>query len=134
MSFLLVPCTSCRRHLRCTEEVCPFCRTARSPTQPHPASSVSSGRMSSLAVITFRAAAIGAALAACGGTVRDEDDDEKDAAAGRSGQGTAGAGGTQGTNPRGGAPGFGGAIQVGAGSPSFGGDSPVPVYRATPRS
>jgi hypothetical protein len=53
--MLLVPCSSCRRHIGETEPSCPFCATPRTPT--HRALLVHSGR--------FSRAAIFAGLAAC---------------------------------------------------------------------
>ena len=129
----LHPCPSCDRHVRVTESACPFC-DAPLPRRPRAQSIVPAGRLGSLAVLTFRAAAIGAALNACGGEASDDD-----GAAGAAGKQHAGMGGSAGT------PGddLGGAnngARAGAnhgGAPSFAGaptDGGITsVYRATPK-
>ena len=93
--------------------------------------------MGSLAVMTFRAAALGVALNACGG----ETDKPKPGAQGGStaqGGSNANAGmppdtSTGGTSATGGLSGDGGRIHI-AGAPNTNtGGGPVPIYRATPR-
>jgi hypothetical protein len=134
----LLPCPNCERHVRSTETHCPFCacgleaRSAPLPLLPLP-----QGRLGSLAIMTFRAAALGAALSACGGNTDDDDDK---GGAGRAGASAAGAGGAR-ANPddsagasSGGRSGNGGISIGGAsfgGRPADGGQ--VSIYRATPK-
>jgi len=134
MNVPLVPCAACHRHIRVREPSCPFCGASveahRAQIVPIP-----SKRLGSLAVMTFRGTALGAALVACGGT-----DDAGNAA--HDGGAEVGAGGAStgiGGSPNdnlGGSPGTGGTGnatggQAGTLPPDDGGQ--VPIYRATPR-
>ena len=139
MSLRLTPCSSCSRHIRVDAERCPFCAALKTAA-PEPALVAPSGRLSSLALMTFRAATLGVAITACGG--------ESDEPAGQGGAGAGGASGsatTGGTTPDTGSGGTsnasGGTIDVGLGGSVDGlggnldglGGSGVPIYRATPR-
>lgn len=72
---VLVPCTSCSRHVRADESACPFCghnlpanlasRAVPSPTR----------RLDRLATFTF---AVGLTVAACGGVAGGDGDDRQD--------------------------------------------------------
>jgi hypothetical protein len=145
MSSRLVPCLACHRHVRVDAESCPFCfaeRTAAERVQAAP--EPLPARMSSLAVMTFRAAALGVALNACGG---EADKPKPSGQGGSTAQGGANANSGTGANAgtpldtdtggataSGGRSGSGGSIEI-AGAPNTdtGGAGPVPVYRATPR-
>ncbi|HMJ54521.1 MAG TPA: hypothetical protein VK540_20710 [Polyangiaceae bacterium] len=146
MNALLVPCSSCRRHVRASESSCPFCAAAL-PFEVR-AETVSAGprrRLGSLAVMAFRATALSAAMTTCGGKVEEPaegGDASSDAAAGASGAGAggspSGSSGTGGSGGRGGSSGTGGSGGRGgfgtggrAGNPP-GDGGPVPIYRATP--
>ena len=136
MSSRLVPCSACSRHVRFDSERCPFCGVARA-LEPAAPSVASTPRLSSLAVMTFRAATLGVAITACGGESNDP--------AGQGGAtGTGGVGASAGEtssggvsdNGSGGKPSSasGGRNQVGSGGLLDGsGGGPVPIYRATPR-
>lgn len=133
MTLRLVPCSACSRHIRVDSQQCPFCFTstvvASEPPRARP-----SGRLSSLAVMTFRAATLGAAITACGGEANEP--------VGHGG--ATGTGGAAGSTASGGASDVGsggntstssgGTIEVGTGGTLDGtGGGPVPIYRATPR-
>lgn len=132
----LVPCTLCERHVRAGEANCPFCGepgpSAAPPLRaPH-------GRLTSLMVMTFQAAAVSAAVTGCGGNVSEPDPSE--ATGGAAGQaGASGGGGSQGSGGSGDqgsggrpSPGAGGRIDLGTGG-DFSRGGAVPIYRATPR-
>ena len=133
MNAMLVPCSSCRRHVRASESSCPFCAAAL-PFDVR-AETVSAGprrRLGSLAVMAFRATALSAAMTTCGGKVEEPaegGDASSDAAAGASGAGAGSPGGSSGTGGSGGRGGFGTGGRAGN-PPGDGG--PVPIYRATP--
>lgn len=130
--FELVPCTQCDRHVRVTESACPFCDAPR-PLEAAPQPSLPTGRLGSLATLTFRAAAIGALLTAC--SAESSDDDGGAGAAGKRQQ-AGGAAGTQGDDGAGASNGGRSGATFG-GAPSFAGAPPdgsgVPIYRATPK-
>lgn len=137
MSSRLVPCSDCSRHVRFDSERCPFCGAPRALEPAAPPSVASTARLSSLAVMTFRAATLGVAITACGGESNDP--------AGQGGAtGTGGVGATAGETSSGGvsddgsggkpSSASGGRNEVGSGGLLDGsGGGPVPVYRATPR-
>lgn len=143
MSSRLVPCAACNRHVRENAEACPFCLTERQATLDAATTTPLPARMSSLAVMTFRAAALGVALSACGG---DVDNPKPAGKGGSSGQSNSSGGSganagtppdtsTGGTSASGGrtGEGSGGIIQI-SGAPNMNtGGGPVPIYRATPR-
>ena len=95
----LVPCPSCRRHVRKHESACPFCSTelalAHLPPPVLPRT-----RLGRAATFTFGATLAGAALIACGG----ESEEGKPGGGGQSAGGTAGQAGsaTGGSNSMGG--------------------------------
>jgi hypothetical protein len=62
MSRPLVPCPSCRRHVRAGEASCPFCKAtfAEALAAPSPGPVVSSSRPLSRAALLFAAATLGA--------------------------------------------------------------------------
>ncbi|MFZ5892652.1 MAG: hypothetical protein ACOY0T_16455 [Myxococcota bacterium] len=131
----LVACAACSRHIRSESERCPFCDA------PHEATArenvvAPSMRLSSVGVMTFRAAALGVALSACGGNTEEPSGQGGAAGSATSGGSTA-SGGTidDGSGGRVNSGGTGGTIEVGGfgGTPDGVGGSPVPVYRATPR-
>ena len=146
---VLVPCSTCRRHVRVSESACPFCGAVFNGDAGADTPSLDPRRrLGSLAVMAFRATALSAAIT-CGGKVEDSADTAdaaSEAAAGASGaglggSGNGGSGGTGGSSGKGGSPGTGGTSGPG-GSPGTGGTSgsgnpprdggPVPIYRATP--
>lgn len=144
MSSRLAPCAACNRHVRESAEACPFCLAERAPALRAPAAlAPPPSRMSSLAVMTFRAAALGVALNACGGDTEGPKPGGKGGSSGQSGS-TGGTGATAGTPPdtstggtsaSGGTTGqgSGGIIQVSGAPNNNTGGGPVPIYRATPR-
>ena len=72
MPALLVPCTACARHIRASEDACPFCATgvpdrARLPTEASP-SRGRGPRLSRAAIFLAGATAATAAVAGCGKT------------------------------------------------------------------
>ena len=137
MSSRLVPCSECSRHVRSTSERCPFCGVIRALEPATPPSVAPAARLSSLAVMTFRAATLGVAITACGGESNDP--------TGQGGAtGTGGVGASAGETSSGGVSddgsggkpsnASGGRNQVGSGGLLDGsGGGPVPIYRATPR-
>jgi hypothetical protein len=102
----LVPCPSCRRHVRKHEPACPFCATELSLAQlPSPV--LPRSRLGRAATFTFGATLAGAALMACGA----ESEEGKKGGSGGSAGGVATAGSAMGGNiaqPYG-VPPFGGA-------------------------
>jgi hypothetical protein len=139
--FPLVPCVGCQRHVRVGEAQCPFCGE-KGPRVARPLR-VPKGRLSSLLVMTFQAAAV-TAVAGCGAEVSEPGPPTSTGGAsghaGESGSGgsvSAGGGGSDDTST-GGRPGMGGeggAFEFGTGGDSSQGrgGGPVPIYRATPR-
>lgn len=133
----LVPCTTCQRHIRADEASCPFCG-AEGPKEVS-VSRAATGRMTSLMVMTFRAAAVSAAVTACGGDVEGPGSPTSTG-------GTAGQGGTGSVQGSGSDTSAGGVINVGGQSAggaggttdpaATGGDvnygGATPIYRATP--
>lgn len=74
---VLVPCTSCSRHVRAAESTCPFCGhdlpanlASRAVPSPSP-----TRRLDRLATFTF---AVGLTVAACGGVTGGDGDDRQD--------------------------------------------------------
>lgn len=134
MTTPLSPCSTCRRHVRVTERACPFCGAEAPSTAPAlKALPRPSARLGTLALMTFRAAAVGMALGACGAVDDDGDDRPQGGKAGAGGGNVAGSrpddvAGSGGTT--GGAPVIGGSPAFG-GSPEDGGR--VAIYRAAPR-
>lgn len=64
MSIALVPCTGCSRHVRATDDACPFCATALAPAAPR----ASGGGQATRVVVALAAAlTASASLAACYG-------------------------------------------------------------------
>lgn len=120
MNLRLIPCTACQRHVRLGDPECPFCGAAMPLSRPLVAHHPGSRRLKSVAVVTFHAVALGAALSACG-EAEDGASSDSDPRAGAAGAGGAAAGANA-----------GGVIQPGTGGlPPDGG--PTPIYRATPR-
>src|SRR4051794_6550185 len=71
----LLPCPSCARHVRASEETCPFCDSglpASLATQPAPRSPAT--RLSRAALFAFGTSA--AAIAACGGSTTGSPKDD----------------------------------------------------------
>jgi hypothetical protein len=66
MNDRLLPCPSCARHVRGSEEACPFCTAPLATSRRAPAPRSPGARLSRAALYAFGASA--AALAACGGT------------------------------------------------------------------
>lgn len=147
MNTPLVPCPACQRHVRVSESDCPFCGAAIGERQGTGRVPVVTKRLGSLAVMAFRTAALGAAIAGCGGDDSSNPAADSGSDVGSGGSGSAGTGGTVGI---GGAPtdntggstgsgGTGGASGMGGASTGTGGSAPpldggpVPIYRATPR-
>lgn len=140
----LVPCTTCQRHIRVDEASCPFC--GGGGPKEVPVSRAVTGRMTSLMVLTFRAAAVSAAVTACGGDV--EGPGSPTSTGGTSGQGgtTSGQGGTGSVQGSGSDTSAGGAISTGGQSAGGSGGATDPaatggdmnwggvtsIYRATP--
>lgn len=140
MSSRLVPCVACNRHVRTSAEACPFCLVPRAlaarEEEPLP---LLPARMGSLAVMTFRAAALGVALNACGGEA------EKPKPTGQGGStaqgGSSANAGAPPDTSSGGANATGGGTSEGtggvtgiSGAPNNNtGGGPTPIYRATPR-
>lgn len=62
MAASLVPCSSCARHVRSSEEVCPFCRAVVTSASPRPSVSAETRRLTRVAF----ALAGATALAGCG--------------------------------------------------------------------
>lgn len=137
MSSRLVPCAHCSRHVRLDSERCPFCDAVRIPSPATTPSAAPTARLSSLAVMTFRAATLGVAITACGG--ESNDPGGHGGATGTGGGGAAAGEASNGgvnDNGSGGTPGSasGGRSQVGSGGQLDGtAGGPVPIYRATPR-
>jgi hypothetical protein len=85
----LVPCPSCRRHVRKHESACPFCSTELSLAHlPPPV--LPRSRLGRAATFTFGATLAGAALIACGG----ESEEGKRGGGGESAGGSAGQAGS----------------------------------------
>ncbi|MEA2696494.1 MAG: hypothetical protein QOI66_765 [Myxococcales bacterium] len=95
----LVPCFSCQRHLRVTEERCPFCGVERSSEQRASAAPPLPGRrMGRAALFAFGATLMGAACSTTsGGADAGKDTAPADGAAGSGGSGGAGSGGSSGS-------------------------------------
>jgi hypothetical protein len=69
----LLPCPSCARHVRVSDEMCPFCAAALSDSRRSlPLPRTPASRLSRAALFAFGASA--AAVAACGGTTSALDD------------------------------------------------------------
>ena len=117
----LLPCPSCRRHVRKWEAACPFC-TAELQLGNAPAPVLPRGRLSRAATFAFGATLAGAALVACGG----ESEEGKQGGGGESAGGSAGAGSSAGGSS--GSASAGKAGSTSAGSGNIGGA--VPVYGA----
>ncbi|HWA72024.1 MAG TPA: hypothetical protein VG937_06820 [Polyangiaceae bacterium] len=137
MSSRLVPCAECHRHVRVSAEFCPFCSAER-PPEARVAEEVPfvPARTGSLAVMTFRAAALGVALNACGGDVEKPKPSAQGGSAAQAGS-TATTGGAPDTTA-GGTPATGGrsstgGIELAGGGPNMSSGGAVPIYRATPR-
>jgi hypothetical protein len=115
----LAPCPSCRRHVRLSETLCPFC-SAGLPTRERATSAATPrARLSRAALFAAGATLMGAAACSSSST-------NLDASGGASGQ--AGAGGTSG---QAGATGNGGTTGQGgmdAGPPPT--DGPIAIYSA----
>ena len=141
----LVPCTACERHVRAGELSCPFCGSEGSIPAP-PVLRVPKGRLSSLLIMTFQAAA--ATTLGCGGETSDPGPSSGGAAGkpGTGGRAIVGTGGEEmgsggfdtGTGGKskgtGGREGTGGLIYVGSGGDvSQGRGGSIPIYRATPK-
>jgi hypothetical protein len=142
----LVPCTACQRHVRADESRCPFCGATGAKPAPLRAK-LPAGRLSSLLVMTFHAAATTAVIG-CGGETSTPDPSSGGAAghagsasrAGSVGTGdTTGSGGFDFNEGRGGT-GTGGRtaetggtnlFETGGNTTSQGGA--VPIYRASPK-
>ncbi len=107
----LVPCPSCRRHVRKHESACPFCSTELSLTHlPPPV--LPRTRLGRAATFTFGATLAGAALIACGG-------DSEEGKGGSGGQNAGGNAGQAGSATGGSA--MGGNIAQPYGVPPLGG-------------
>jgi hypothetical protein len=150
MSHLL-PCPSCSRHVRASEQECPFCGEALSlagiPAPPLPTT-----RLGRAATFAFGATLIGAtSIVACGGDSEDGDDSGTGGTVASGGtSGKSGTGGTAGAPATGATGGVGsagpvyGAPAVGGGGGMAGGSSgnanagvsgsPQPIYGAAPSS
>lgn len=130
----LLPCSACERHVRAGESTCPFCGG------PGPGAAAAlrtpKGRLSSLLVMTFHAAAV-TAVGGCGGEVSEPAPPTSTGGAaghaGASGSGGAGGRGVDDTSS-GGRPdmGTGGTIDLGSGG-DFSTGGAVSIYRATPK-
>lgn len=128
----LAPCAQCRRHVRVTEARCPFCNREQPVVASAAPESAPSQRLKSLAVMTFRAAAVSAAVSACGGMADPAPRDGGSAGATSTGGASSTGGGDNGsggTSAGGGQSSAGGAYDAG---PSDWDGGPVPIYRATP--
>jgi hypothetical protein len=152
----LVACAACERHVRAGEPRCPFCGAVGSIAAAPPLR-VPKGRLSSLLVMTFHAAAAAATTVGCGGETSDPVPPNSGGTAGHAGtggRGVVGTGGEEtgdgnatgsggfstgsgGRSPGSGGsanPGTGGLTEVGTGGdPWQGRGGAVPIYRATPR-
>lgn len=94
----LVPCTACERHVRAGEARCPFCGASGSIAAP-PVLKAPKGRLSSLLIMTFHAAAATATIG-CGGETSDPvPPNSSGGTAGRAGTGGRGVLGTGGEEP-----------------------------------
>lgn len=134
----LLPCAACERHVRAGASTCPFCG-APGPGAAPPLRGPK-GRLSSLLVMTFHAAAV-TAVSGCGGEVTEPA--PPTSTGGASGHaGAPGSGGVQATGGHGvddpgssgGRPdmGTGGTIDLGTGGDVNAGGA-VSIYRATPK-
>ena len=94
----LVPCLSCQRHLRVTEERCPFCGVERSSEQRASAAPPLPGRrMGRAALFAFGATLMGAACSSsAGGADAGKDTAPADGATGSGGAGSGGSSGSGG--------------------------------------
>jgi hypothetical protein len=115
-----VPCPGCQRHVRTTEQSCPFCSVALS-LENTPAPVLPATRLGRYATFAFGATLVGAtALAACGGQSEDSDDGSGKARGGANNGGSKNGGtkngGNAGTNS-GGTDNFGGGMAVYGGPP-----------------
>jgi hypothetical protein len=148
MSHLL-PCPSCSRHVRASEQECPFCGEALSlagiPAPPLPTT-----RLGRAATFAFGATLIGAtSIVACGGDSDDGDDGGTGGTVASGGSSGKGSGGSAGAPATGATGGFGnagpvyGAPAVGGGGGSGGSSgsanagvsgSAQPLYGAAPSS
>lgn len=108
MTTSLQPCPACSRHIRITEESCPFCAASVVGLLKAPAAVKFSGRMSRAALITATLAAV----SACAGEDDGDDQGSGGAMSGSSGGSDMGTGGDE----------------MGTG----GGDVNVPVYGISP--
>lgn len=127
MKAHLVPCPACQRHVRLGSPSCPFC-SANTAELDDATPEVGSARLSSLAVMTFRATALGVALAACGGETGPKPPPAAtggSSAHGGSDSGVSGSGGVDGSG--------GSTISVGGTTDAGGFGGSIPIYRATPR-
>jgi hypothetical protein len=126
----LVPCPSCRRHVRQSEESCPFCSSALSLSHV-PEAVLPRGRLGRAATFAFGATLASATvLAACGG----ESESGKEGSGGTSAAGaSAGSSSASGSNS-GGSSSQAGTAAGGAGvaGQAQGGTGFGPVYGAPP--
>jgi hypothetical protein len=69
MKTLLVACPACMRHIRVTEERCPFCGSDMPSSLREQETPAPVGRLSRAALYALRAGALSMTAAACGGAV-----------------------------------------------------------------
>jgi hypothetical protein len=137
----LVPCPECSRHVRVSENACPFCDAALELGHTPPPV-VPNRRLSRVALLAF-SATLAAGVGACGGdTDSDKGTGGSGGASGGSGGASGGSGGTTGgsAGSTGGDGGFAAAatlygLPIDDAGASTGGSFPeggVPVYGAPP--
>jgi hypothetical protein len=118
----LVPCLSCHRHVRASDELCPFCGVALSSAQrDSDAPELPRRRLGRAALFTFGATLIGGA-ACSDGTGGSKDAAGDTSAVDGGGSGGGGGGGSGGGGSGGGGSGNGGSGSGGVGSGGRGGN------------
>jgi len=117
MTIHLVPCLSCQRHIRISDEHCPFCGAALSLEQQASAPPrLPSRRLGRAALFTFGATLIGAAACSDGSSGGNDAGKDTPAADGSTGTGgRAGSGGGGGSGGSGGSDAGGGSGGTDAG-------------------
>jgi hypothetical protein len=101
MNDRLLPCPSCARHVRVSEDACPFCATAL-PERSAPPLRTPAVRLGRAALFALGTSA--AAIAACGGTTSTLDDAGTSSGSSGTSSGSSGSSGTSGIAAYGGPP------------------------------
>ena len=82
MNDRLLPCPSCARHVRVSDDTCPFCATTL-PPRAAPALRIPAGRLGRAALFALGTGA--ASVAACGGSTSTSTYDDAGSSSGSSG-------------------------------------------------